>query len=123
VKSNNISLNHQDESKASYCKKIKKIDGLINFNQSSQLIFNTFRAYKEWPQSTFEYRKILIKIHDMYISDKQSGGVPGTISLLDKTGIYINTCDKMIVITNLQFPNKKIISAVDVFNSYKEFFS
>ena len=123
VKSNNISLNHQDESKASYCKKIKKIDGLINFNQSSQLIFNTFRAYKEWPQSTFEYKKILIKIHDMYISDKQSGGVPGTISLLDKTGIYINTCDKMIVITNLQFPNKKIISAVDVFNSYKEFFS
>ena len=90
VKSNNISLNHQDESKASYCKKIKKIDGLINFNQSSQLIFNTFRAYKEWPQSTFEYKKILIKIHDMYISDKQSGGVPGTISLLDKTGIYIN---------------------------------
>ena len=96
---------------------------MINFNQSSQLIFNTFRAYKEWPQSTFEYKKILIKIHDMYISDKQSGGVPGTISLLDKTGIYINTCDKMIVITNLQFPNKKIISAVDVFNSYKEFFS
>jgi methionyl-tRNA formyltransferase len=123
VKSNNINLTHQDESKASYCKKIKKIDGLINFNQSSQLIFNTFRAYKEWPQSTFEYKKILIKIHDMYISDKQSGGVPGTISLLDKTGIYINTCDKMIVITNLQFPNKKIISAVDVFNSYKEFFS
>ena len=47
---------------------------------------------------------------------------PGTINQLDKTGLYINTIDSVVVITYLQFPNKKIISSSDVYNSYKDFF-
>lgn len=123
VKSNNISLLFQDEDAASYCKKINKADGMINFDQPSKLIYDTFRAYKEWPETTFEYKNKLIKIHGLQISSKQSEGDPGTIALFDKTGIYINTVDLMIVITHLQFPNKKSISSIDAFNSYKDFFT
>ena len=123
VKSNNISLVFQNEDAASYCKKINKADGMINFDQPSKLIYDTFRAYKEWPETTFEYKNKLIKIHGLQISSKQSQGDPGTIALFDKTGIYINTIDLMIVITHLQFPNKKSISSIDAFNSYKDFFT
>jgi len=123
VKSNNISLIFQNEDAASYCKKINKADGMINFDQPSKLIYDTFRAYKEWPETTFEYKNKLIKIHGLHISSKQSQGDPGTIALFDKTGIYINTIDLMIVITHLQFPNKKSISSIDAFNSYKDFFT
>ncbi len=123
VESNNFSLLFQDEAAASYCKKINKADGFINFDQSSKLIYNSFRAYKEWPETTFEYKNKLIKIHGLYISGKQSEGDPGTIAFFDKTGIYLNTIDLMIVITHLQFPNKKSISSIDAFNSYKDFFS
>ena len=123
VESNNISLLFQDEGAASYCKKINKADGMINFDQPSKLIYDTFRAYKEWPETTFEYKNKLIKIHGLQISSKQSQGDPGTIALFDKTGIYINTIDLMIVITHLQFPNKKSISSIDAFNSYKDFFT
>ena len=55
--------------------------------------------------------------------DKKSNGKPGAIYKIDKSGIYINTKDKMTVITNLQFPNKKTISSNDVYNSYRDFFS
>ena len=41
---------------------------------------------------------------------------------ITKNGIYVNTIDYMIVITNLQFPNKKKISALDAYNSYLPFF-
>ena len=123
IKSNNIRLLFQDEDAASYCKKINKADGMINFDQPSKLIYDTFRAYKEWPETTFEYKNKLIKIHGLQISSKQSEGDPGTIALFDKTGIYINTTDLMIVITHLQFPNKKSISSIDAFNSYKDFFT
>jgi len=123
VKSNNISLVFQNEDAASYCKKINKADGMINFDQPSKLIYDTFRAYKEWPETTFEYKNKLIKIHGLQISSNQSEGDPGTIALFDKTGIYINTVDLMIVITHLQFPNKKSISSIDAFNSYKDFFT
>ena len=123
VQTNNINLLFQDEDAASYCKKINKADGMINFDQPSKLIYDTFRAYKEWPETTFEYKNKLIKIHGLQISTKHSEGDPGTIALFDKTGIYINTVDLMIVITHLQFPNKKSISSIDAFNSYKDFFT
>ena len=61
-------------------------------------------------------------IHDMYISNSKSEGNPGEIYQIDPSGITLNTIDNMIVITNLQFPNKKIISSEDAFNSYLDFF-
>mgnify|MGYP001157400239 FL=1 len=123
IEENKINLIHQSKDKITYCKKIKKEDGLINFNQSSKNIYNQFKAYIEWPESSFEHKDKLIKICDLHVSRKESEGEPGTIAYFDKTGISINTIDKMIVITNLQFPNKNKISSADAFNSYREFFS
>ena len=42
--------------------------------------------------------------------------------LLSKDGLYIKTSNKVIVITYLQFPSKKIISSSDAFNAYRDFF-
>lgn len=40
----------QDDSKTSYCKKIKKEDWRIDFqNDSAEVIFNKLRAYTPWP--------------------------------------------------------------------------
>lgn len=39
----------QDESKATYCSKIEKTDGLIDFWKTSQEIYNKYKAYKAWP--------------------------------------------------------------------------
>ena len=35
----------------------------------------------------------------------------------------MNTGDKVVVITYLQFQNKNIISSTDLYNSHKDFFS
>lgn len=44
----------QDESKATFCKKIKKEDGLVNLEKDNpQTIYNKFRAYKIWPRIYF----------------------------------------------------------------------
>ena len=63
-----------------------------------------------------------IKIHDLKITDIESAESPGSLFKIDKSGIYINTRDRVIVITHLQFPNKSIISSLDAYNSYKDFF-
>ena len=112
----------QDKSKATYCKKISKNDSFTNFNEKSLNIINKFRAFYEWPGLAFNHNDITIKIHGIEISKENSEGKPGKIQKIEKDGIYINTKDKMIVITHLQFPNKKIISSTDVYNSYQKFF-
>ena len=50
-------LTPQDETKATYCKKIKKEDGLINLNDLAvkppSELYNKFRAYATWPRTFF----------------------------------------------------------------------
>ena len=113
----------QDSSIASYCNKLSKTNSLVDFNDKSENIMNKFRAYFEWPGLTFSHNNVPIKIKNLVQVDKQSNGKPGVIYKIDKSGIYVNTRDKMIVITHLQFPNKKTISSNDVYNSYRDFFS
>jgi methionyl-tRNA formyltransferase len=43
----------QDESQATFCKKIKKEDGLIDLNGDAVKNYNKFRAYATWPRTFF----------------------------------------------------------------------
>ena len=122
VNINSFKLNKQNHEDASYCIKINKSDGRIDFSDSSNNIINKFRAYKGWPGSYFLYKDTVIKIHEMHeLKDAQSG-INGEIINFDSSGIVVKTSDSAIVITHLQFPNKKIISAQDANNSYSDFF-
>jgi len=112
----------QDDSNASYCQKILKVDSITNFNDTSINIFNKFRAFIEWPGLAFYHNDTLIKIHGLEVLDQINTSKPGTIYKFDSTGLYINTIDSVIVITHLQLPNRNIISSSDAFNSYKDFF-
>jgi methionyl-tRNA formyltransferase len=112
----------QDDSNASYCQKILKVDSITNFNDTSINIFNKFRAFIEWPGLAFYHNDTLIKIHGLEVLDQINTNKPGTIYKFDSTGLYINTIDSVIVITHLQLPNRNIISSNDAFNSYKDFF-
>ena len=112
----------QDDSNASYCQKILKVDSITNFNDTSINIFNKFRAFIEWPGLAFYHNDTLIKIHGLEVLDQINTDKPGSIYKFDSTGLYINTIDSVIVITHLQLPNRNIISSSDAFNSYKDFF-
>ena len=53
-KENTVHSYPQDESKITHCKKIEKHDGLINWKDSVEDIYNKYRAYFPWPGS-FSY--------------------------------------------------------------------
>ncbi|MFA5751196.1 MAG: methionyl-tRNA formyltransferase [Candidatus Paceibacterota bacterium] len=48
-----ISPIKQDETNTTFCKKIKKTDGLINLEDNPTINYNKYRAYKEWPRTFF----------------------------------------------------------------------
>ena len=43
----------QDENEATFCRKIKKEDGLIDLNDEAIKNYNKFRAYAHWPRTFF----------------------------------------------------------------------
>ena len=122
ITQNNFGLSKQNHKASSYCKKIIKQDSLINFEMSSDEIYNKFRAYYEWPGIAFEHKNTIVKIKGMYVLDKNNTFLDNENFKFDKSELIMKTADKAIVITHLQFPNKNIISSADAFNSYKEFF-
>ena len=122
VYSNKYSSNQQEESLATYCKKIKKTDSILNFSSPAETILNKYRAYYSWPGVRFVHKKTMVKISKMHITEEKFNGSVGSIVGFDKSGLYIKTSTKTIVITYLQMPNKNVISSVDAFNAYKQFF-
>jgi methionyl-tRNA formyltransferase len=51
--SREITPTEQNENEATYCKKIKKEDGLIDLGDDGQKNYNKFRAYATWPRTFF----------------------------------------------------------------------
>ena len=80
----------QDDSNASYCQKILKVDSITNFNDTSINIFNKFRAFIEWPGLAFYHNDTLIKIHGLEVLDQINTDKPGTIHKFDSTGLYLS---------------------------------
>jgi methionyl-tRNA formyltransferase len=50
---NKIELKEQNEADATFCKKIKKEDGLIDLKDDARLNYNKYRAYAAWPRTYF----------------------------------------------------------------------
>lgn len=53
----NITLSVQNESKATFCKKLKKEDGLLDLNADTMTNFNKYRAFQDWPGTYFFIEK------------------------------------------------------------------
>jgi len=120
--SNGLQPVSQRDNDATYCSKITKEDGKINFEETAKEIINKYRAFSGWPGAFFEYKDTTIKVHGMSIIEEDNDGIPGSMLGVTKAGIHIKVNDSVIVITHIQLPGKKIINSADIYNSYKDFF-
>ncbi len=75
----------QDETKATYCKKITKADGLVAFDDA-QTLFNKYRAFTPWPGIYIESK---LKLKEIALEDKTSHNEVGKILSIDKDSIVV----------------------------------
>jgi len=113
----------QNNSKASYCKKINKLSGKIDFSKENTAdILQKHKAYIGWPGLYFEKNNLVIKIHELEEYKDNNEDIETKAFRFLSHGLVVKTIDSQIVITYLQFPGKRIISATDAANSYAKFF-
>ena len=113
----------QNDSEASYCKKINKLSGKVEFSKENTAdIIQKHKAYIGWPGLYFEKNNMLIKIHGLHEYKDNNENLKGKNFIFLPIGLYVKTEDSSIVITHLQFPGKRIIPAADAANSYAKFF-
>ncbi|MGM9834712.1 MAG: methionyl-tRNA formyltransferase [Bacilli bacterium] len=106
----------QDNEMATYAYNIKREDEHINFNKTSKEIWNHVRALNPWPLSNTIIDDVEIKVLNCHIGEKISDLSPGTISVLNKKELGIQTIDGIIYLDRVKPFGKKEMDITDYIN-------
>lgn len=112
----------QDEALVSYAEKLSKEEAKLDWSLSAAQLERCIRAFNPWPVSYFTIEDLSVKVWSASILphvDKQ----PGEILQADKQGIQVATADGVLNIEMLQPAGKKAMTAQDLLNSRRDWFS
>ncbi|MFA6072230.1 MAG: methionyl-tRNA formyltransferase, partial [Janthinobacterium sp.] len=118
-----IKPREQDHSLATYTKLISKEDGLINWQNSPERIFNQWRAYRNWP-GVYSYfndkngKKIKVILNVIKKAPAVGAHEAGTI-IFNQGQMFIAVGEVSIEVVELTVEGKKTMSAKEFFNGYQ----
>jgi methionyl-tRNA formyltransferase len=109
----------QNEKLVTYAPKLKKKDGLINWNHSAEEIHNFVRGMNPWPtayttliRNTSKERIIILETEKDIPSGTETNKIPGTIIDISDRGIKTATKNGCIWIKEVKPEGKQSMSAV-----------
>lgn len=105
----NIKPLKQNESEVSFCKKIKKDHGLVDFSDAKKLILK-YKAYSFWPGIFLASE---LKLKDIEIVEENSINIAGEILEINKDFVIVGCERGSLKIKTLQAPSKKAINSTD----------
>ncbi len=108
--------------KPTYTRKLKKSDGVIDWNKSASTIEKEVRAFIEWPKSHASLGSVDVIITKAYAVPSKSPGVrPGTIELLPEINSLSVSCGEGSLYIQALKPNgKKEMSVGSFLAGYRE---
>ena len=111
----------QDQSRVTYCTKLNKKDGLIDWLEPADVIIRKIRAFYPWPGSYTFYAGRRLRITQAQVSKEvieDSNLPPGIVCGISTQGFTVLTGDGSgILITELVPEGGKKVSAVDFSHS------
>ncbi|MEA3322602.1 MAG: methionyl-tRNA formyltransferase [Patescibacteria group bacterium] len=120
----------QDHSKATLCQLIDREDGHIQWTQTTEEIYNRYRALHPWPGifgywAETETQLLRIKLRTIYpyteeMTDKQKEMLPGTV-FIGHDQLCIRTFDSAIIVEAIQPECKAVMPVYDFLNGHKDF--
>jgi methionyl-tRNA formyltransferase len=121
IEDKNYKLTPQDEVKISFAPKLKKQDGLINWESPACEIENLVRGCLNWPGAFTYYNGKLLKIYKAKVFPLRTivGASPGEIIEITKDGILVATGKDVFSIEELQLEGKRIMTAEEFIAGHK----
>ncbi|MGJ3351822.1 methionyl-tRNA formyltransferase [Morganella sp. Je.2.23] len=113
----------QDDTLVTYAEKLSKEEARLDWSLSAAQLDRCIRAFNPWPISYMVIDEQPVKVWQATVIAEQTSATPGTVIRADKSGIQVATADGILNITQLQPAGKKPMSATDILNSRKEWFT
>ena len=102
-----ITPKKQDESLATLCKKIKKLDGEIDF-EDAMTIYNKYRAFEGWPGIFVNNGS---KCGGVYLMDAKKENTPYEILAFENEAVIVGCTQGALKIETIQPVSKKAMSS------------
>lgn len=116
IEKGNFSLKVQDDASATFAPKLKKKDGLLNWNDSCLKLYNKIRGLQPWP-STYTYLNgRLLKIIEgrPYLKKDIQDVINGqVIDVHPEKGILVKVKDGVIGIKRLQLEGSRVMDFLE----------
>lgn len=115
----------QEDSKATYAKKLSKEEGSIDWQQSAAFIERCVRAFNPWPGSTFshpEHPEQALKVWQACVVENPQQAPAGTILNASKEGIDIACGEDALRLIEVQPAGKKAMAVADLLNARGDWF-
>jgi len=115
----------QNESRATYTKKITKEDGLINWNESAEIIERKIRAFEIWPICYFFFKKndSIIRVQvlsaEVLLQDSQKRSAGEFFEL--KGDLVVQTGQGILKLVKVRPEGKKEMDGKDFLQGYKKY--
>lgn len=115
----------QDETLATYTKKITKEDGFIDWNEPAEIIERKVRAYEAWPIAYFFIKKdnaenLRIQVLDAEVLDGESRRMAGEFFEINHD-LAIQTGNGILKLLKIKPEGKKEMSGVDFLSGYRKY--
>ena len=97
----------QNHDEFTYAPIMDKNLGHVDFSKTAREVHNLVRGVNPWPSAYTMYMDKKMKVWKTKVLNEKSLKEPGTILSVDQEGIKVATKDNVILISEIQMPNKK----------------
>ena len=120
-----VGRRHQNETQVTIASRLKKTDGLVDWNQSAADVHNLIRGTTPWPgASTWWRRKAgreplrLVLAKTRLLEGAAGGAGPGVVLVAGREGVDVAAARGAVRILSLTPAGKRTMSAADFVNGY-----
>lgn len=108
----------KQEGETFYAKMLDKEMAQIDWNNKANDIHNLIRGLNPWPIAYTTYNGDKMKIFESKVIDDKKYDIYGKILNVSKKGISVSTKEGTLLITKIQFPNKKPLTVEQYINGH-----
>ena len=107
----------QDDTLASYAKKLTKAEAAVDWTRPAEEIARQIRAFNPWPVAHTRCEGATLRLWSAEAVTGENGA-PGMVMAASRVGVDIATGAGLLRVTRLQMPGKRAMNAVDFVNAH-----
>ena len=112
-----LTLTPQDEAAATYCRKLEKEDGAVDFAAPAAEIAARINGLFPWPGCAVEIHGQSVKLGLADVAQSDAGSV-GEVAGTDADGLLVGTKSGMVRLRKLQRPGGRMLSAAEFLRGF-----